>query len=43
MISKSCKYAIRATVYIASQAVKDIKPGLKEIAEEINTYRKETY
>lgn len=35
MISKSCKYAIRAAVYIASQAVKNIKPGVKEIAEEI--------
>lgn len=35
MISKSCKYAIRAAVFIASQAVKDIKPGVKEIAEEI--------
>lgn len=35
MLSKSCKYAIRAAVYIAAQAVKDIKPGVKEIAEEI--------
>lgn len=35
MISKSCKYAIRATIYIASQAVKNIKPGVNEIAEEI--------
>ncbi|MFO7721161.1 MAG: Rrf2 family transcriptional regulator [Gillisia sp.] len=35
MISKSCKYAIRATVFIASQAVKNVKPGVKEIAEEI--------
>lgn len=35
MLSKSCKYAIRAAVYIAAQAAKDIKPGVKEIAEEI--------
>ena len=35
MLSKSCKYAIRAAVFIASQAVKNLKPGVKEIAEEI--------
>lgn len=35
MISKSCKYAIRAVVFIASQAPKNGKPGVKEIAEEI--------
>ena len=35
MISKSCKYAIRAAVFIASQAGKNRKPGVKEIAEEI--------
>jgi len=35
MISKSCKYAIRATVFIASQAANKRKLGVKEIAEEI--------
>lgn len=35
MLSKSCKYAIRAAVFIASQGVKNLKPGVKEIAEEI--------
>ena len=35
MISKSCKYAIRATVYIASKAKENIKVGVKEIAKEI--------
>lgn len=35
MISKSCKYAIRATVFIASKATENIKVGVKEIAKEI--------
>ncbi|MGO3183215.1 MAG: RrF2 family transcriptional regulator [Aequorivita sp.] len=35
MISKSCKYAIRATVFIASKAREKIKVSVKEIAEEI--------
>lgn len=35
MISKSCKYAIRASVFIASQAQKEIKLGVKEIATQI--------
>ena len=35
MLSKSCKYAIRATVFIASKAKENIKVGVKEIAEEI--------
>lgn len=35
MISKSCKYAIRATIFIASKAKEDIKIGVKEIAKEI--------
>tara|TARA_A100001391_G_C4998832_1_gene260180 strand:+ start:425 stop:865 length:441 start_codon:yes stop_codon:yes gene_type:complete len=35
MISKSCKYAIRAAVFIASKANKCIKLGVKEIAAEI--------
>ena len=34
MISKSCKYAIRATVFLASRAGGDVKLGVKEIAEE---------
>ena len=35
MISKSCKYAIRATVYIASKTQGSLKLGVKEIASEI--------
>lgn len=35
MISKSCKYAIRASVYIASKAGQEIKLGVKEIAAQI--------
>lgn len=35
MVSKSCKYAIRATVFIASKAKDKIRVGVKEIAEEI--------
>ncbi len=35
MVSKSCKYAIRATVFIASKADENIKVGVKEIANEI--------
>ena len=35
MISKSCKYAIRATVYIASKSKDNVKLGVKEIASEI--------
>ena len=35
MISKSCKYAIRASVFVASKANENIKLSMKEIAEEI--------
>lgn len=35
MISKSCKYAIRACVFIASKIDEDIKLSVKEIAHEI--------
>ena len=35
MISKSCKYAIRAAVFVASRANEDVKLSVKEIAEEI--------
>lgn len=35
MISKSCKYAIRAAVFIASQAKDGVKLGVKNIAAEI--------
>ncbi len=32
MFSKSCEYAIRATIYVAKQSIKDRKVSLKEIA-----------
>ena len=35
MISKSCKYAIRAAVFIASKTRDNVKLGVKEIATEI--------
>lgn len=35
MISKSCKYAIRAAIFIASKANEDIKFSSREIAKEI--------
>jgi len=35
MISKGCKYAIRAAVFIAAQVGTNKKFGVKEIAEEI--------
>lgn len=36
MISKACKYGIRATIFIASRANENLKPGVKEIAKEID-------
>lgn len=35
MISKSCKYAIRASVFVASKVNDDVKLSVKEIAKEI--------
>ena len=35
MITKSCKYAIRASVFLASRAHQNIKFGVKEISVEI--------
>ncbi|WP_128331376.1 Rrf2 family transcriptional regulator [Apibacter sp. HY039] len=37
MFSKSCEYAIRATLLIANHSCKNQKSGIKEIAEEINS------
>jgi Rrf2 family iron-sulfur cluster assembly transcriptional regulator len=37
MFSKSCEYAFRATIFIASQSDKDTKVGIKEIAREIDS------
>ena len=36
MISKSCKYAIRAAIFIASKANEGVKLSVKEIAREID-------
>ena|SRR5687768_1556889 len=36
MISKACKYGIRAAVFVASQADKNIKFNVKEIAREVD-------
>lgn len=37
MFSKSCEYAIRATIFIATHCFKEGKVGLKEIANEIDS------
>ena len=37
MFSKSCEYAIRATIFIATHCCKEGKVGLKEIAKEIDS------
>jgi Rrf2 family iron-sulfur cluster assembly transcriptional regulator len=37
MFSKSCEYAIRATIFIATQCCNEEKVGLKEIAKEIDS------
>lgn len=37
MFSKSCEYAIRASIFIATHCCKDGKVGLKEIANEIDS------
>lgn len=36
MLSKSCKYAIRATIFVASKMGKDDKPGVKQISKAID-------
>jgi Rrf2 family iron-sulfur cluster assembly transcriptional regulator len=37
MFSKTCEYGIRATIFIASESVKNRKISQKEIAEEIDS------
>lgn len=37
MFSKSCEYAIKATIFIASKCCEGRKVGLKEIAESIDS------
>ena len=37
MFSKSCEYAIRATIFIATHCCNKGKVGLKEIANEIDS------
>ena len=37
MFSKSCEYAIRASIYVAKQSLKDRKVGQKEIAKAIDS------
>lgn len=37
MFSKSCEYAIRATIYIAKQTKQDKRVGIKDIANAINS------
>ncbi|MDD3004116.1 Rrf2 family transcriptional regulator [Flavobacterium sp.] len=37
MFSKSCEYAIRATIFIATHSDREGKVGLKEIAQQIDS------
>ncbi|ESU29229.1 rrf2 family protein, putative transcriptional regulator [Flavobacterium limnosediminis JC2902] len=37
MFSKACEYGIRATIFIASESLKNNRVGQKEIAEEIDS------
>lgn len=37
MLSKTCQYGIKATLYIALQSIKENRVSLKEIAKEINS------
>lgn len=37
MFSKSCEYAIRATIFIATQSQNNANIGIKEIAKEIDS------
>ena len=37
MFSKSCEYAIRAAIFIATQAPNNANIGIKEIAKEIDS------
>ncbi len=37
MLSKACKYAIRAMIYLASRAHEEVKINIKELAAEIDS------
>lgn len=37
LFSKTCEYAMRAVFYIASHSTDESRPGVKEIAENINS------
>lgn len=37
MFSKTCEYAIKASIYIASQSLENKRVGIKEIAHEISS------
>ncbi|MGG7035140.1 MAG: RrF2 family transcriptional regulator [Flavobacterium sp.] len=37
MFSKTCEYAIRATIFIASESYQDNRTGLKDIAKKIDS------
>ena len=37
MFSKSCEYGIRATIFVAEESSKGRKPGIKEIATQIDS------
>ena len=37
MFSKSCEYGIRATIFVAGESSKGRKPGIREIASEIDS------
>lgn len=37
MFSKACEYGIKATLYIATQSLQDVRVTLKDIAREVNS------
>lgn len=37
MFSKACEYGIKATLYIATQSLQDVRVTLKDIAKEVNS------
>lgn len=37
MFSKACEYAMRAALYVATKSAESSKPGIKEIAREIDS------
>ncbi len=37
IFSKACEYGIKATIYVAQQSLKELRPNLKDISKEIES------